>query len=78
MFVLECASVVSIYSCSLGTSILLEEGKAAGVQRVAKPAGATPAIDKMKAIGQWNEAWNLFLELDPVSTDQFMAPGGGI
>ena len=77
MFVLKCASVMSIYLCCLGTSILLEEGKAAGVQRVAKPAGATPAIDKMKAIGQWNEAGNPFLELDP-STDQFMARGGGI
>ena len=29
-------------------------------------------------MGQWNEAWNPFLELDPVWTDQFMATGASI
>jgi alkylhydroperoxidase/carboxymuconolactone decarboxylase family protein YurZ len=78
LFVLKCASVMSIHSCSLGAPILLEEAKAASVQPVPKPTVATPAIDKMKAIGQWNEAWNPFLELDPVWTDEFMAAGAGI
>ena len=78
LFVLKCASVMSIHSCSLGAPILLEEAKAAGVQLTAKPASATPSVDKMKAIGQWNEAWNPFFELDPVWTDEFMAGGGGI
>jgi len=32
----------------------------------------------MKALGQWNEAWDPFLELDPVWTDEFMATGAGI
>ena len=32
----------------------------------------------MKAIGQWNAAWDPFFELDPAWTDQFMATGGGI
>ena len=41
-------------------------------------SGTTPACDKMKAIGQWNPAWDPFVELDPVWTDQFMATGGGI
>jgi len=79
LFVLKCASVMAIHSCSLGAPILLEEAKAAGKQ----PAGhdsppATPACDKMKAIGQWNAAWDPFLALDPVWTDEFMATGGGI
>jgi alkylhydroperoxidase/carboxymuconolactone decarboxylase family protein YurZ len=79
LFVLKCASVMSIHSCSLGAPILLEEAKAAGVEpiRRATPA-ATPACDKMKAIGQWNVAWDPFYVLDPVWTDAFMATGIGI
>jgi alkylhydroperoxidase/carboxymuconolactone decarboxylase family protein YurZ len=78
LFVLKCASVMSIHSCSLGAPILLEEAKAAGVQPAAKGAPPTPACDKMKAVGQWNVAWDPFLELDPMWTDQFMATGAGI
>ncbi len=78
LFVLKCAAVLSIHSCSLGAPILLEEAKAAGKQPTPKPAVATPACDKMKAIGQWNTAWNPFFQLDAVWTDQFMATGAGI
>jgi alkylhydroperoxidase/carboxymuconolactone decarboxylase family protein YurZ len=78
LFVLKCASVMSIHSCSLGAPILLEEAKAAGKQPAPKPAAATPACDKMKAIGQWNSAWDPFYQLDPVWTDAFMATGAGI
>ena len=78
LFVLKCASVMSIHSCSLGAPILLEEAIAAGVQPASKPATATPACDKMKAIGQWNSAWDPFYELDPAWTDEFMATGAGI
>ena len=77
LFVLKCASVMSIHSCSLGAPILLEEAKAAGVKPAPK-AAPTPACDKMKAMGQWNTAWDPFVELDPVWTDAFMATGGGI
>ncbi len=79
LMVLKCASVMSIHSCSLGAPILLEEAKAAGVTptpRSSKPE--TPACDKMRAVGQWNTAWDPFYELDPVWTDQFMATGIGI
>ena len=76
--ILKMASVMSIHSCSLGAPILLEEAKAAGAQPAAKPAAPTPACDKMKAIGQWNTAWDPFYELDPVWTDEFMATGAGI
>jgi alkylhydroperoxidase/carboxymuconolactone decarboxylase family protein YurZ len=78
LFVLKCASVMSIHSCSLGAPILLEEAKAAGRQPAAKPPVPTPACDKMKSIGQWNVAWDPFFQLDPLWTDQFMATGAGI
>ena len=32
----------------------------------------------MKAIGQWNAAWDGFLALDPAWTDAFMAMAAGI
>jgi alkylhydroperoxidase/carboxymuconolactone decarboxylase family protein YurZ len=78
LFVLKCASVMSIHSCSLGAPILLEEAKAAGVKPAPKQAVPTPACDKVKALDQWNQAWDPFLELDPLWTDQFMATGAGI
>lgn len=78
LMVLKMASVMSIHSCSLGAPILLEEARAADVKSARKPAMATPACDKMKAVGQWNAAWDPFLELDPVWTDEFMATGAGI
>jgi alkylhydroperoxidase/carboxymuconolactone decarboxylase family protein YurZ len=78
LFVIKCASVMSIHSCSLGAPILLEEAKAAGKSAATKPPVATPACDKMKAIGQWNTAWDPFFDLDPAWTDEFMATAGGI
>jgi alkylhydroperoxidase/carboxymuconolactone decarboxylase family protein YurZ len=78
LMILKMASVMSIHSCSLGAPILLEEAKAAGASPSKKQAVSTPACDKMKAAGQWNTAWDPFLELDPVWTDEFMATGIGI
>ena len=79
LFVLKCASVVSIHSCSLGAPILLEEAQAAGVKSARRSNGAaTPACDKMRVIGQWNRAWDPCYELDPVWTEEFMATGVGI
>jgi alkylhydroperoxidase/carboxymuconolactone decarboxylase family protein YurZ len=80
LMVLKMASVMSIHSCSLGAPILLEESKAAGVQLASLPgpSPSTPACDKMRELGQWNEAWNPFFELDPVWTDEFMATAIGV
>jgi alkylhydroperoxidase/carboxymuconolactone decarboxylase family protein YurZ len=78
LMVLKMASVLAIHSCSLGAPILLEEAQAAGVRPATKPTVATPACDKVRAIGQWNDAWDPFVELDPVWTDQFMATGASI
>lgn len=77
--VLKMASLLAIHTCSLGAPILLEEARAAGLTlaRDSKQV-ATPACDKMRAAGQWNDAWNPFFELDPVWTDEFMATGIGV
>lgn len=78
LFVLKCASVMSIHSCSLGAPILMDEANAAGRRPAPRPTVPTPACDKMKAIGQWNAAWDPFFALDPAWTDAFMATGAGI
>ena len=77
LFVLKCATVMAIHSCSLGAPILLEEAKAAGVAP-APASRSTPACDRMKQMGQWNDAWDPFLDLDPGWTDSFIAAGVGI
>lgn len=78
LFVLKCAAVYSIHSCSLGAPILLEEAQRAHSATPAKSPAATPACDRMKAIGQWNTAWDPFFQLDPAFTDEFMATGATI
>lgn len=78
LFVIKCASVMAIHSCSLGAPILLEEAQAADIAPKSATQAATPAVDKMKAIGQWNAAWEPFLAIDPGWTDSFMATGAGI
>jgi alkylhydroperoxidase/carboxymuconolactone decarboxylase family protein YurZ len=77
--ILKCASLLAIHSCSLGAPILLDEAEAMGA-KPAKREGkeATPAVDQVRAIGQWNEAWNPFFQLDPVWTDEFMAAGSDV
>ena len=77
IMVLKMGSVMAIHSLSLGAPILLDEAKAAGAAPSKKQA-PTPACDKLKAVGQWNNAWDPFLDLDPVWTDAFMAAGMGI
>ena len=75
--VLKMAALLAIHACSLGAPLLLAEipEDAAGA---GQPAHATPACDAMRAIGQWNTAWDPFFNLDPVWTDQFMAAGLGL
>ena len=77
LFALKCALGMAIHSCSLGAPILLEEAKAAGAAHAPKPT-PTPACDKMRAIGQWNTAWDPFYELDPAFTDEYMTLGADI
>ncbi len=58
--------------------ILLEEMKAAGVKAAGCPKPETPACDAMRAIGQWNTAWDPFYELSPLWTDEFFAFGASV
>ncbi len=79
LMILKMASLLSIHSSSLGAPILLEEAKAAGVRPAPrKTKEVTPACDKMREIGQWNQAWDPFYELDPAWTDEFFATAIGI
>jgi alkylhydroperoxidase/carboxymuconolactone decarboxylase family protein YurZ len=78
LMVLKMASLLSIHTCSLAAPILLEEAQAAGVKPTLKTPGATPVCDKMKAVGQWNTAWDPFFQLDPVWTEQFIAAGAPV
>jgi alkylhydroperoxidase/carboxymuconolactone decarboxylase family protein YurZ len=75
--VLKMAALLTIHSCSLAAPILLEEARAVGATAQPKP-GPTPACDQMKALGQWNSAWDPFFALDPAFTDAFMATGAGL
>jgi alkylhydroperoxidase/carboxymuconolactone decarboxylase family protein YurZ len=78
LLVLKCGFGLAVHSCSLGAPILLEEMKAAGVKPAGGPKPKTPACDAMRAIGQWNTAWDPFFELSPAWTDQFFAFGASI
>jgi len=78
LFVIECAAVVSVHSLSVAAPILVEALGADG--RATQPATAPPTTsnDAMRAAGQWNDAWDPFLQLDPGWTEQFMSVGAYI
>src|SRR5271170_958378 len=78
LLVLKCGVGLAVHSCSLGAPILLEEMKAAGVKPDGGPKPETPACDAMRAMGQWNTAWDPFYELSPAWTDQFFAFGANV
>jgi alkylhydroperoxidase/carboxymuconolactone decarboxylase family protein YurZ len=73
LLALKCSVGAAVHSCSLGAPILLEEMRAAEVKRARGPKPETPACDAMRAMGQWNTAWDPFYELSPAWTDQFFA-----
>jgi alkylhydroperoxidase/carboxymuconolactone decarboxylase family protein YurZ len=79
LMVAKMGALMALHSLSLGAPILLEEAKAAGVEKASKRnPPATPACDRIRALGQWNDAWNPFMELDPEWTDAFMAAGANV
>lgn len=73
LLVLKCASLGAIHSMSLGAPVLLEEARAAGASLPDRSGVATPNCDRMRAIGQWNTAWDPFYALDPAFTEAFFA-----
>ena len=86
LFVLKCASVMSIYSFSFNAPLLLEEASVGSLEdfgalrkkRMEKIGTATPAVGKVKALGHWSDEWDSLLFLDPVWTDQYMAMGASL
>lgn len=75
---IKMGTVMALHSASLGAPILIEEAGTEAVAAAASPAGTTPFTDRMKAMGQWNTAWDPFFALDPLWTDAVMATGVGI
>ena len=81
LFVLKVAAVMSIHSCMFGVPILLEQASAGSLQDVGKlrakklrqGGGAMAAVEKMKAIGQWNEEWDSLVFFAPVWANEYMA-----
>jgi alkylhydroperoxidase/carboxymuconolactone decarboxylase family protein YurZ len=81
LFVLKAASVMSINSGSFNAPLLIQEASVGSLEdfgavrkkRLDKAGQATPSVEKMKALGHWNEEWDSLLFLDPVWTDQYMA-----
>ena len=78
ILVIKCATLMALHSCSLGAPILLEEAQRAGTAPHPTAPGATPAVDRMRQLGQWNTAWDPFFNLDPGWTDAFMQAGLGV
>jgi len=81
LFVLKCASVMSIHSFSFNAPMLIQDASLGSMEdfgalrkkRLECAGRATPAVEKMKAIGHWSEEWDAVLFLDPVWMDQYMA-----
>jgi hypothetical protein len=66
LMVLKIASILSIPSCALGGLSSWRTLDAAGVgraERLKKAGERTPAIDKMKALKQWNDSWDPLVAL---------------
>jgi alkylhydroperoxidase/carboxymuconolactone decarboxylase family protein YurZ len=80
LFVLKCASVMSIHSFSFNAPLLIQEASMGSLEdfsglrkkRLETVGKATPAVEKMKEIGHWSEEWDSVVFLDPVWTDEYM------
>jgi alkylhydroperoxidase/carboxymuconolactone decarboxylase family protein YurZ len=73
-------SVLGIHSVAVTLPILLEEAGLAGVEPAPGPADtvATPVIDRLKAAGVFNPAWDAIYEIDPLWLEEFLAMGGDL
>src|SRR5499433_1296824 len=80
LFVLKCASVMSIHSGSFNAPLLLQQASVGSLEdfgalrrkRLERVGKAIPAVEKMKTTGHWSEEWDSLLFLDPVWTDEYM------
>jgi alkylhydroperoxidase/carboxymuconolactone decarboxylase family protein YurZ len=73
ILVFKSAAVLALHSFSLGAPILLEEMAVAGVTAAGGPKPDTPSCDALRAMGQWNTAFDPFLELAPSWTEDYFA-----
>ena len=81
LFVLKCASAMSIHCFSFNAPLLVQEASLGSLEdfgalrkrRLEKVGKAALAVERMKATGHWSEEWESVLFLDPVWTDQYMA-----
>jgi alkylhydroperoxidase/carboxymuconolactone decarboxylase family protein YurZ len=75
-FVVKCATVVSLHSLSVAAPILMIEAESQ--EPSPHHPTATPTCDALRAAGQWNTAWDPFVQLDPQWTEEFMTLGADI
>ena len=77
---LKGVAVLGVHSIAMALPVLFEEAEAAGVQPAPRSADgvATPVIDRMRASGLFNPAWDVIYELDPQWLDEFLAMGADI
>jgi alkylhydroperoxidase/carboxymuconolactone decarboxylase family protein YurZ len=73
ILVFKSAAVLALHSFSLGAPILLDEMAATGVTATDGPKPDTPSCDALRAMGQWNTAFDPFLELAPSWTEDYFA-----
>ena len=76
---LKGVSVLGIHSVAVTVPVMVEAAADAGVPM---PHGAdnveTPVIDRMKAAGQFNDAWDVIYQLDALWLEQFLAMGADL
>jgi alkylhydroperoxidase/carboxymuconolactone decarboxylase family protein YurZ len=73
LLVLKGAAILALHSFSLGAPILVEEMEAAGVKTDGGSKPETPSCDALRAMGQWNTAFDPFLDLAPSWTEDYFA-----
>jgi alkylhydroperoxidase/carboxymuconolactone decarboxylase family protein YurZ len=77
---LKGVSVLGIHAVAVSLPILFEEADQAGAHPAPRPEGKveTPVIDRVKAAGLFNPAWDAIYELDPQWLEQFIAMGADL
>jgi alkylhydroperoxidase/carboxymuconolactone decarboxylase family protein YurZ len=77
---LKGVSVLGIHAVAVSLPILFEEASQSDVQPTPRTPGsvATPLVDKMKAAGLFNPAWDVIYALDPQWLEEFIAMGADL
>lgn len=77
---LKGVSVLGIQAVAVSLPILFEEASQSDVQPTPRTPGsvATPLVDKMKAAGLFNPAWDIIYALDPQWLEEFIAMGADL